>query len=127
MSATITNRTVMIVDDADDGRELLRLQLDLLGYQVLEAANGQEAIEMVTREFPKLILMDLTMPVIDGFEATRQIRERTGNHTIFIVAVTALPAADVKHRALAAGCNDYLQKPLDPDALSNVLCRYLGT
>jgi CheY-like chemotaxis protein len=127
MSATIPNRTVLIVDDTDDGRELLRLQLHMLGYQVLEAANGQEAIEMVTREYPNLILMDLTMPVIDGFEATRQIRERTQNYAIVIVAVTALPADDIKHRALAAGCNDYMQKPLDPDELSNLLSRHLGT
>jgi CheY-like chemotaxis protein len=78
MDNTDAGRTIMVVDDTHDVRELLRTHLSILGYRVVEAVNGQEAVEIVRRDPPALILMDLTMPVLDGIEATRLIRETAG-------------------------------------------------
>ena len=127
MENTGQNQTIMIVDDTDDIRYLMRLQLDMLGYRVVEAANGQEAIELLHREIPKLILMDLNMPGLDGIEVTRLIRESLRNSTIIIIAFTALNEAEVRRRALAAGCNDYVQKTLEADQLSSLLNRHLSS
>jgi CheY-like chemotaxis protein len=126
MEKTSQNQTVMIVDDTDDIRDLLRIQLDMLGYRVLEAACGHEAIELILREVPQLILMDVNMPGIDGIEATRLIRENMRNSTIIIIAFTALNEAEVRQRALAAGCNDFVQKPIESAQLSSLLNRYLS-
>jgi two-component system CheB/CheR fusion protein len=115
----------MVVDDTHDVRELLRTQLSMLGYRVVEATNGLEAVEIVSREPPELILMDLTMPVLDGIEATRLIRERVGNSEVIIVAFTALLCAETRKKALAAGCNDYVHKSLEMEQLSLLLERYL--
>jgi CheY-like chemotaxis protein len=121
----LANKTILVVDDTDDVRELLRMQLMWLGYQVLEARNGQEAVEIVSKEPPELILMDLTMPILGGIEATRLIRETVGNWAVVIVAFTALPSAASRQMALAAGCNEYVQKPLEVHKLSSLLARYL--
>jgi CheY-like chemotaxis protein len=117
----------MIVDDTDDVRELVRIQLIMLGYRVVEATNGREAVEIVMREPPELILMDLTMPVLGGIEATRLIRETVGNSEVVIVAFTALPSGHSRELALAAGCNDYIRKPLEVDQLSSLLKRHLSS
>ena len=126
MEKTGRNQTVMIVDDTDDIREFLHVQLDLLGYRVMEAANGEEAIELLRSEVPKLILMDLNMPGLDGIEVTRLIRESSKNSGIIIIAFTARGGAETRQKALAAGCNDYIQKPVDPMQLSSLLDRHLA-
>jgi CheY-like chemotaxis protein len=115
----------MVVDDTHDVRELLRTQLSMLGYRVVEATNGLEAVEIVSRESPELILMDLTMPILDGIEATRLIREMVGNSHVIIVAFTALHSAETRQKALAAGCNDYVHKSLEMAQLSLLLKRHL--
>ena len=126
MTRATVNRTVMIVDDTEDVRELLRLQLTMLGCRVVEAANGREALEIASKESPELILMDLTMPVLDGIEATRLIRERAENSGVVIVALTALGCAESQQRAFAAGCNDYVHKPLGSEQLLSLLDRHLS-
>jgi CheY-like chemotaxis protein len=98
----------------------------MLGYRVLEATNGREAIEIVCKEKPELILMDLCMPVLGGIEAARLIRETVGNSDVVIVAFTALPSDDTRNLALAAGCNDYINKPFEVDQLSSLLKRHLS-
>lgn len=117
--------TVMVVDDSDEIREVFRTQLEMLGYRVVEAADGQEAVELLRSEDPQLILMDLTMPRLDGFEATRLIREGTANPAIIIIACTCLNDFEMKRKALAAGCNDYVQKPLAMADLPSLLDRHL--
>jgi CheY-like chemotaxis protein len=119
------NQTVMIVDDTDDIRDLLRVQLEMLGYRVIEAECGHEAIELIIGEVPQLVLMDINMPGLDGIEVTRLIRENLRNSTIIIIAFTAMNEAETRRRALAAGCNDYVQKPLESAQLSSLLNRYL--
>jgi CheY-like chemotaxis protein len=116
----------MIVDDTDDIREFVRLQLINLGYRVMEAANGEEAIELIQQEVPKLILLDLTMPGIDGFEVNRFIRQRLEHAGVVIIAFTALTGEETRQKALAAGCNDYVQKPVDTGQLLSLLDRHLS-
>ncbi len=115
----------MIVDDTDDVRDIVRFQLSMLGYRVMEAANGEEAIELIQREVPKLILMDLTMPGLDGFEVTRLIRQQMENAGVIIIAFTSMSGEEIRQKALAAGCNDYVQKPLEAAQLSSLLDRHL--
>src|SRR6185436_5508525 len=123
MGTSCQNRTVMIVDNTNDIRNLLRVQLVMFGYRVMEAASGEEAIELIDREIPQVILMDISMPGLDGIEATRLIRKSLSNSAIIIIAFTALNEAGVRQRALAAGCNDYVQKPLEAAQLSSLLSR----
>ena len=117
-------KTVIIVDDNEDVRDVLRTQVQMLGYRVLEAADGQEAVELVRSEIPNLILMDLSMPRMDGFEATRRIRQNTPKSAVVIIAVTALGGLRVKQRALAAGCDDFALKPIGLTELSLLLARH---
>jgi CheY-like chemotaxis protein len=104
----------------------MRMQLTRLGYRVVEAADGREAVEAVREERPDLILMDLTMPVLDGLEATRLIRRIEGARGVIILAFTALSSGTSRARALAAGCDDYVRKHLGLDELSALIARHLS-
>jgi len=125
MNTTETRPTVMVVDDSEDIRELVRLQLTRLGYRVIEASNGREAVDAVGEECPALILMDITMPVLDGLEATRMIRGMAEKCGVVIIAFTALHSAGSRASALAAGCDDYVQKPVNFGQLSDLLKQHL--
>jgi CheY-like chemotaxis protein len=115
----------MVVDDSGDIRELLRWHLTQMGYRVTEASNGREAVEAVREECPALILMDITMPILDGLEATRMIRGMAERCGVVIIAFTALHSGGSRASALAAGCDDYLQKPIDLGQLSDLLNKHL--
>ncbi len=95
------------------------------GYRVVEAVNGQEAVDIAQQEEPDLILMDLSLPLLDGLSATRRIREQVALRKVPIVAVSAHDTADFHAEALAAGCNEYVTKPIDFDQLENLLNRLL--
>jgi CheY-like chemotaxis protein len=116
---------VMVVEDFEDNRFMMRRLLEMSGYQVLEAINGEEAIELAQREHPSLILMDLSLPLLDGLAATRRIRQHAELRDVPIVAVSAHDTADFHADALAAGCNDYVTKPIDFDQLEALLNRLL--
>ncbi len=113
--------TVLVVEDFEDNRFMMRRLLEMSGYQVLEAVDGQQAVEMARQENPQLILMDLSLPKLDGLAATRRIREHVELKKIPIVAVSAHDTADFHAQALAAGCNEYVTKPIDFDQLMNLL------
>lgn len=117
--------TVMVVEDFEDNRFMMRRLLEMSGYSVLEAINGEEAVELAQSELPSLILMDLSLPLLDGLAATRRIREVPELQRIPIVAVSAHDTADFHAEALAAGCNDYVTKPIDFDQLEALLSRLL--
>jgi CheY-like chemotaxis protein len=117
--------TVMVVDDYDDSRQMMKPLLEKRGYRVVEAINGETAIEVAIREQPKIILMDLSMPSMDGFTATSRIREHVGMENVPIVAVSAYQLSDFDSDPFAAGFNGYLQKPLDIDDLEKLLIRLL--
>ena len=116
---------VMVVEDFEDNRFMMRRLLEMSGYRVLEAINGEEAVELAQRERPQLILMDLSLPQLDGLAATRRIREHAELQDVPIVAVSAHDTADFHADALAAGCNDYVTKPIDFDQLEALLARLL--
>lgn len=118
--------TVLVVEDFEDNRFMMRRLLETSGYHVIEAVNGQEAVEAATRERPDLILMDLSLPMLDGLSATRRIREQDGLGRVPIVAVSAHDTTDFHADALAAGCNEYVTKPIDFDQLESLLKRLLG-
>lgn len=119
--------TVMVVDDSDDIRKLICLHLRWKGYYVVEAANGEEAVEVATRSHPGLILMDLNMPVMDGYEATRRIKALPGFLDVPIVAVSAFCDPFNKHKALEAGCVECVSKPIDFSAFDSLVSRHLQT
>lgn len=118
-------QTVMVVEDFEDNRFMMRRLLEMSGYQVLEAINGEEAVEIAARERPNLILMDLSLPLLDGLAATRRIRQNEELRDVPIVAVSAHDTADFHADALAAGCNDYVTKPIDFEQLETLLSRLL--
>ncbi|MBA3322190.1 MAG: response regulator [Pyrinomonadaceae bacterium] len=117
--------TVMVVEDFEDNRFMMRRLLEMSGYRVLEAVNGEEAVASAERERPDLILMDLSLPLLDGLSATRQIRALEGLGRIPIIAVSAHDTTDFHADALAAGCNEYVTKPIDFDQLDGLLQRLL--
>ena len=105
--------TILVVDDYMDNRVLLAAWLRAKGYKVLEAQDGKEGVLQANRAHPDLILMDLAMPELDGIEATRQLRERQTFSRTPIFAISAYATHDVKDDALAAGCTEVFDKPLD--------------
>jgi len=119
------SQKVMVVEDFEDNRFMMRRLLEMSGYRVVEAMNGEEAVEIARREQPNLILMDLSLPLLDGLAATRRIRQHAELRDVPIVAVSAHDTADFHADALAAGCNDYVTKPIDFDQLESLLLRLL--
>ena len=115
----------MVVEDYDDTRLLLKKGLEGLGYAVVEASNGQEAVDIASREHPDLILMDLDLPILDGIAATQHIRQQAGLESVPIVAVTAYPMSYTRVKAFAKGCDEYMPKPIDMTELENLVNRYL--
>jgi CheY-like chemotaxis protein len=115
----------MVAEDFDDFRHAMKAVLEAKGCHVVEAADGAQAVWMALEAHPKLILMDLEMPVIDGFEATRQIRQRAEMSDVPIVALTARSDESWRRRALDSGCSDYVIKPFDLDLIDKLLKRYL--
>ena len=115
--------TILIAEDDEDSRQVMRMLLEMHGFGVLEAADGQAALEMARRSPPDLILMDLKMPVLNGLAATRAIRQ-SGDARLRRVPVVALSAYDpTQHRqvAAAAGCDDYVVKPVDYERLETLI------
>lgn len=102
---------VLIAEDHEDSRDALRTLLDAFGFRVVEAGNGREAVERALAERPDVILMDMMMPYVDGFQATREIRAAEGLRGVPILAITAMEGA--RQRVLDAGCDDLVPKPID--------------
>ena len=119
------SKKVLIAEDYADTRSFMKFLVESYGYQALEANDGQEAIATVQREHPDLILMDLSMPNMDGLAATRVIRGFDGMRQLPIIAVTAYGESYYR-QAMEAGCDDLINKPLDFDTLEPVLNQYLG-
>ena len=115
------DRTVLIVEDSDDARYFMRLALEQLDYIVVEAENGAVALEVAERERPDIILMDLSLPIMDGLAATEKIRSNQKLREIPIVAVTAHQETDFRAGAKAAGFDAYVTKPIDIDFLSDLI------
>ncbi|HVF68183.1 MAG TPA: response regulator [Pyrinomonadaceae bacterium] len=118
---------VMLVEDYRDTREMMRHMLERTGCRVVEASNGQEAIELSQRDELDLVLMDLNMPVLDGFTATLRIREYERTRDVPVVALTAFDTAEFRAAAGAVGCCDFVVKPIEPERLAALITRLLPT
>jgi two-component system cell cycle response regulator DivK len=115
------DRTILIVEDSDDARYFMRLALEQRGYLIVEAENGERAVEVAQRERPDIILMDLSLPILDGIAATEKIRASEGLSGIPIIAVTAHQETDFRAGAKAAGFDAYVTKPIDSDFLGDLI------
>jgi len=104
---------ILVVDDDEMNRDMLSRRLLRKGYEVVLAVNGAEAIEKTVAERPELILMDLSMPVLDGYEATRRLKAEADTAGIPIIGLSAHAMVGDREKALAAGCDDYDTKPVD--------------
>jgi two-component system, cell cycle response regulator DivK len=118
---------VLLVEDTEDNRFMMRRLLEMTGYRVIEAMNGEEAVKLAQAESPNLILMDLSLPVIDGLAATRLIRKLPNFESTPIIAVSAHDTSDFQSEAILAGCNTYVTKPIDFNELEQLIAQLLET
>jgi len=118
--------TVLLVEDTEDNRQMMRRLLEMSGFRVVEATNGREAVEVASQVQPQIILMDLSLPIIDGLAATRQIRNQPELNQVPIVAVSAHDTADFHNEALDAGCNAYVTKPINYTELEHLVTRLIA-
>ena len=118
-------KKILVVEDVDVNRDLV-VQLLEDEYEVIEAINGEEAVALAGKERPDLILMDLSLPVMDGWEATRQIKAQDELKSVPIIALTAHAMKGDEEKAKEAGCDDYLPKPIDEDDLFAKMAKLLG-
>ena len=113
--------TVLIVEDVEDTRYFMRLAMEQLGYLVIEAGDGAKAVEIALRERPDVILMDLSIPVMDGIAATTSIRANEEMREVPIIALTAHQELDLRNEAKASGFDAYVTKPIDVDFLDELI------
>jgi len=104
---------ILLVEDNEMNRDMLSRRLIRKGYEVVMALDGRQAVEMASGENPDLIIMDMSLPVIDGWEATRQVKAAPATRAIPIIALTAHAMAGDREKAIEAGCDDYDIKPID--------------
>jgi CheY-like chemotaxis protein len=116
---------ILVAEDNAVNRELLRELLEARGYAVFEACNGQEALQMIEHSLPELLLLDIGMPILDGFAVVRRIRENPRLAMLPVVAVTAYAMRGDREKILNSGFDGYLSKPLNPSALTEELNRLL--
>ena len=121
------NQRVLIVEDQEDNRAILRDLLGNAGYDLIEATNGEQGIALAESKRPDLILMDVQLPVVDGYEATRRIRSNAALKSIPIIAVTSYALSGDEAKARAAGCDAYVAKPFSPRQLLAKIREYLPT
>jgi CheY-like chemotaxis protein len=122
----MTMPTILLVDDNDDIRELITLRLQKHGYTVVTAANGVEAVLTTAQADPALILMDINMPELDGYEATMQIRAADPAKRIPVIALTAYALPGDQERAIAAGCDAFHPKPIDVPTLLDQISQLIA-
>ena len=118
---------ILYVEDNDDNVYMLKMRLELLGdFEVLAAEDGEKGCEIALRERPDIILMDLEMPVIDGWEATRRLKGNPQTHDIPVIALSAHALAGEREKAIAAGCNEFDTKPIEFERLVATVRRLLA-
>jgi two-component system cell cycle response regulator DivK len=118
-------KCILVVEDQPDSRQIIRDMLASTDYEITEAENGEEALAAITKQRPDLILMDVQMPIMDGYTATRQIKADAALRSIPIIAVTSYALSGEEKKARAAGCDDYVPKPFSPRQLLAKIRDYL--
>ena len=118
--------TILVVEDFEDTRLLMKVWLEKRGYRVIEAGDGERAVELALSEVPDLIIMDVEMPGVDGLTATRRIRSHDSLRTIPIITVSAYTADEYRGPAIEAGSNEYVSTPFEPQVLGNLIDNFLS-
>lgn len=121
MTADDPSRLILVVDDADDIRMLWAEILGAAGYRVIEASDGEQAVELAAAHKPRVVLMDMAMPNVDGWEATRRIRQFANEREMAIVAVSAMSEVDGRAAAFGCGCDGFVAKPVTADVILEVV------
>ena len=117
---------ILLVEDNDLSRDMLSRRLERRGYRVVQGVDGEEAAAMAASELPDLVLMDMSLPLVDGWEATRRLKAAPQTQRIPVIALTAHAMAGDRERAIAAGCDDYDTKPIDLPRLLGKIEALLG-
>jgi len=117
---------ILIVEDDPDSRTALRCLLEMLGHEVFEAASGEQGIEMAVTRRPDVVLLDIAMPGMDGYEVARRIRSARGGHEPYLIALTGWDRREDERHARAAGFDEFVVKPPDPDRLEAILAAAPG-
>jgi two-component system, cell cycle response regulator DivK len=120
-----TEALILVVDDYDDGREMYADALRFAGFQVVEASNGHQAVALAAEHLPDLILMDLSLPGIDGWEATSRLKSDDETKHLRVIALTAHALKDEQERAMHVGCDGFITKPCLPDELITKVRQFL--
>jgi two-component system cell cycle response regulator DivK len=121
----MSERTILIVEDSELNRRLVEAVLEPHGYRLLAAEDGETGVTLAQAEQPDLILMDILLPGIDGYEATRRLRADPETQRLTIVALTASASIEEQEQALAAGCDGYIPKPIDTRAFPKQIRQFL--
>jgi two-component system, cell cycle response regulator DivK len=119
------SKHILVVEDQPDSRQIIRDMLTGTDYEITEAENGEEALTAIAKQRPDLILMDIQLPIMDGYTATNQIKANPALRSIPIIAVTSYALAGEEKKARAAGCDDYVTKPFSPRELLAKIRQYL--
>ena len=122
----MSSKKILVVEDTEDNRQILRDLLGMAGYDMIEAHDGAEGVAQAAQHKPDLILMDIQMPVMDGYEATRRIKANPELKGIPIVAVTSYALSGDEEKARAAGCDGYIAKPYSPRQMLAKVREILG-
>jgi len=117
---------ILVVEDQEDLREIARFALEGAGYEVVEAATGAEGVAMAEIEHPDLVLMDIQLPVLDGYECTRRIKALPGMGPTKVIAVSSFAMKGDEEKARAAGCDGYVTKPYSPKQLVDLVRQFLA-
>jgi two-component system cell cycle response regulator DivK len=120
------SKRILVIEDTEDNRQIIRDLLDSAGYEYIEAVDGLSGVEKAKAEKPDLILMDMQLPGIDGYEATRRIKAEPALRAIPVIAVTSYALAGDEEKTRAAGCDDYVAKPFSPRVLLQKIRARLG-
>jgi two-component system cell cycle response regulator DivK len=118
-------KKVLIIEDNENNLYMMRFILTKMGHEVLEARDGASGVDLAKENRPDLILMDIQLPVLDGYSATRRIREDEALKEVPIIAVTSYAMVGDREKAIAAGCTAYIEKPINPESFIKVLERYI--
>ncbi len=119
-------KRVLVVEDTEDNRQIIRDLLTSAGYEMIEAINGEQGVAMAAEHRPDLILMDIKLPVLDGYEATRRIKANPALRHIPVIAVTSYALSGDEERTREAGCDAYVAKPFSPRLLLAKVRGFIG-
>lgn len=119
-------KKVLVVEDNRDNLKIVKYALQRAGYEVISAERGEDGVELAIREQPFFVIMDINLPGIDGIETTKRIRASRADGKIPIIAITSYAMSGDRERILAAGCNGYIEKPIDPLTITEQIHKIIG-